>query len=1176
MPNFVHLHVHSHYSLLDGLTKIPDLVRAAKERGFTALALTDYGSLYGAIEFYEACRKAEIKPIVGMEAYIAVNGRFSKQAHVDAHAPHLILLAENYEGYKNLMALSSKGHLEGFYYHPRIDRELLREHHRGLIALSGCMAGELASAVRADDSRARAKEIAEEYRGIFGDGNFYIELQDHPELDGQMTVNTKLVQLGTELNIPFVATRDVHYLNPDDAEAQDILVCIREGKTVDQPNRLSFQQVDRSLCSAKEIAGRFGHIPEALENTVRIAERVNLDIPLHQWHFPPIPIPEGKTADQELRDQTYLGIAEKLEVTPEIKERLEYELNIINTKGYAPYFLTVADLIQYAREHAIVVTTRGSAAGSLVSYALGIVSVNPLFFRLPFERFLNPYRPSPPDVDMDFADDRRDEMIAYATEKYGVERVAQIITFGTMMARGSVRDAGRALGFPYGFCDQVAKLIPFGSQGFAMTIERALREEPELKKLYENNPDVKRLLEVAKKIEGCARHASIHAAGVVIAPTALTDFTPIQRETGGEKIVTQYEMYSVEAAGLLKMDFLGIRNLSILGHAVEFVEKTAGIRVDINNLSWDDQKTFEMLARGETMGVFQMGGSGMTRYLKELRPSSIFDIMAMVALFRPGPMESIPEYIRRKHHPELVTYPDPRLEKILDRSYGVITYQDDVLLTAMELAGYNWEEVDKFRKAIGKKIPEEMAKQKIKFFQGCRTHGNLLEEKIEELWQLIEPFAAYGFNKAHAASYAVVAYQTAYMKANYPVQFMTAVLTAESGDADKVAAIVHECERMGIRVLPPDVNESFRDFAMIPDKEKETARIRFGLNAIKNLGTHISEVIYRERKENGPYASLEDFLTRIHDKDLNKKSLESLIKCGAMDSFGIDRGVLLANTEGMLSFHKEVQGEQARNQNSLFGEGAGIAPTLSLAVGTPATSEEKLLWEKELLGLYVSAHPFDPVAREMGEVLAPVSHVAELGRGEWIIVGGVVAKMQRKITKKGSTMLFVTLEDKSGPVELLVFPKTYTATAELWREGGTYCIMAKTPAEEGDSKLFVEKIFPVTVENAAALAAELRGVIPQSRESAAISSHPGASPGEAIGSREDGASREIHISITGSLGDKREKLRELFEKNPGADQIFFDVHDATGVHKIKTNYLVEWSAIAPQVAEILDAARVSG
>ncbi|MEK7532401.1 MAG: DNA polymerase III subunit alpha, partial [Patescibacteria group bacterium] len=851
MSNFVHLHTHSHYSLLDGLTKIPDLVRVAKERGFSAIALTDSGSLYGAIEFYEACHKEDVKPIIGFEAYLAPNGRFSKQAHVDTHASHLVLLAETYDGYKNLMKLSSAGHLEGFYYKPRIDKELLREHHAGIIALSGCLAGELAQTVKNDDTLEKAKRIAQEYVEIFGKDNFFIELQDHPELDGQITVNTKLVQLARETDIPLVVTRDVHYLNRDDTEAQDILTCIREGKTVDQPNRFTFQHVDRSLCTAEDIASRFQHVPDALENTVKIAERVNCEIPLHQWHFPPVELPEGKTADAVLRESSNQGLAEKLVVTPELQERLDYELDIITKKGYSPYFLVVADLMRYAHEQGIIVTTRGSAAGSLVSYALGIVSVNPLFFRLPFERFLNPYRPSPPDIDMDFADDRREDMLAYATEKYGVERVAQIITFGTMMARGSVRDAGRALGFAYGFCDQVAKLIPFGSQGFAMTIKRALSEEPELKKLYESNADVKRLLAVAQKIEGCARHTSIHAAGVVIAPTALTDFTPVQYETGGEKITTQYEMYSVEAAGLLKMDFLGIRNLAILGHAVEFVEKTTGAKVDINNLPWDDKKTFEMLARGETMGTFQLGGSGMTRWLKELKPTTIHDIMVMVALFRPGPMESIPEYIRRKHNPKLVEYLDPRLEEVLERSFGILVYQEDVMLTAIKLAGYDWLEADKFRKAMGKKIPAEMAKQKIKFSQGCRTHGNLPEEKIERLWQLIEPFAAYGFGKAHAASYAVVAYQTAYLKAHYPVQFMTAILTAEAGDMDKVAAIVHECERMGILVLSPDINESFRDFATIPVAEGERPRIRFGLNAIKNLGAHIAEVIYRERKERG-------------------------------------------------------------------------------------------------------------------------------------------------------------------------------------------------------------------------------------------------------------------------------------------------------------------------------------
>lgn len=1599
MPNFVHLHTHSHYSLLDGLTKIPDLVRAAKARGFSALALTDYGSLYGAIEFYETCRKEGTKPIIGYEAYLAPNGRFSKQPHVDAHAPHLILLAETYEGYQNLMWLSSRGHLDGFYYKPRIDKELLRERHAGIIALSGCMAGELAQAAKNDDTLEQAKRVAQDYHELFGDGNFFIELQDHPELDGQMTVNTKLVQLSRELNIPLVVTRDVHYLNPEDAEAQDILTCIREGKTVDQPNRFTFRHVDRSLCAAADIAGRFQHVPDALENTVKIAERVRCEIPLHQWHFPPIALPEGKTADDMLREEAQRGIREKLTVTPDIQERMDYELDIITKKGYSPYFLVVADLMRYAHEHNIVATTRGSAAGSLVSYALGIVSVNPLFFRLPFERFLNPYRPSPPDIDMDYADDRRDEMLAYATEKYGVEKVAQIITFGTMMARGSVRDAGRALGFSYGFCDQVAKLIPFGSQGFAMTIERALGEEPELKKLYESNADVKRLLEVAKKIEGCARHTSIHAAGVVIAPTALTDFTPIQYETGGEKIVTQYEMYSVEAAGLLKMDFLGIRNLSILGHAVEFVEKTTGAKVDINDLPWDDKLTFEMLARGETMGVFQLGGSGMTRYLKELRPSSIFDIMAMVALFRPGPMESIPEYIRRKHNPSLVTYPDPRLEKILDRSYGVITYQDDVLLTAMELAGYNWEEVDKFRKAIGKKIPAEMAKQKIKFFQGCRDHGQLTEEKIEELWQLIEPFAAYGFNKcltgdtrimdprdgsyatlaelfvtqkkgaavalqknyklhgeprflviqngvksiyalqtrsgrriratanhpflkfegwtrldalrvgdriavprtlptpkgldidprtlrvlgyliaegnlchphgvyfystrddeiedfiravqvfsnvrvtvdrsksaasvyvgqvdqkkgnelmrwlkqlglfgkkatekklpasvyqlnqdelshliaalwqgdgsvqndaygqifyatsspelagqlqhlllrlsilstihhtrfnyrggykygyritvsqkdmveqfartvgryllkekkvalgaillrlekiyagrrgviargtkdtipiavqmvvrqemvaqgfslgrmiresglaerlfhddlrrigftrpvlkiigevmrsnriqeiagsdvywdeivsitpagkemtynlevpgshnfvandiivhnSHAASYAVVAHQTAYLKAHYPVQFMTAILTAEAGDMDKVAAIAHECERMGIAVLPPDVNESFRDFAMIPVAENEQPRIRFGLNAIKNLGAHIADVIYRERKERGQYTSLDNFLLRIQDKDLNKKSLESLIKCGAMGSFGHDRGMLLANTDTILSFHKAVQDEEKQNQHSLFGEGAAAQPKLTLAEAPPAAPEDTLAWEKELLGLYVSAHPFDAIARVMEGALTPVSQVAETGAGQWVIIGGVLAKAERKITKKGDVMLFVTLEDKSGAAEMLVFPRLYQQSADAWKEGAMLCVMAKTSKEEGDNKLFAEKVYPVSVETAPALATSLRGAAPRGDE-AIQPRHPGASRSEAIGSSQYNTAHEIHISITGSLGDKRDKLRALFEQNPGTQQVCFDIHENGATKQVKTRYFVEWEKIESEVGDVL-------
>lgn len=1061
MSQFVHLHVHSHYSLLDGLMKPKAIVKLAKERDFSAIALTDMGSMYGAIEFYQACLDQGVKPIIGFEA--VTDGDY-----------HLTLLAETYEGYRNLIKLCSSAHIDGLKDgRPHLSRESILQSHQGVVALSGCIKGEVPSLLK-DGKMDKAKEVARELLDIFGKNYFYLELQDHPGIPGQLLVNTALIDLGRELDIPFVVTRDVHYAKPDDAEAQDILVCIREGRKVFDTNREDFRHVDRSLADGDDIASRFRHVPEAIENTAAIAARVHIEIPLNVWHFAPIELPPGKTADEELRDRAYASVGKFFDpVTDEIKERIDYELGIIRTKGYSPYFICVADYVQYAKDHGIVETTRGSAAGSLVSYVIGITTVDPMRFKLPFERFLNPFRPSPPDIDTDFADDRREEMIEYVTKKYGKDRVAQIITFGTMAARASVRDVGRALGLAYSFCDQVAKLIPMGAQGFPMTIERALREEPDLKKLYDSNADVKRLLDLAKKVEGCARHTSIHAAGVVISPSPLTDFTPIQFEVGGGRLTTQYEMKSVEAAGVLKMDFLGIRNLSILGKAVEIVEKTTGEIVDIYSLPLDDVSTFEMLSRGETMGTFQLGGSGMTRWLKELRPSTIDDIMAMVALYRPGPMDVIPEYIRRKHDPSLIEYLDPRMQKYLQASFGLLVYQDDVLLTAIELAGYDWMEADKFRKAIGKKIPEEMEKQKQKFFSGCRDHGKLPQEKIEYLWKLIEPFAAYGFNKAHAASYGMVAYQTAYMKAHYPVQYMTAVLQAEAGDAEKVAAISHECRRMNIDVLPPDVNESFRNFAMV-SKAGQPGRIRFGLTAIKNVGEHICDVIYRERKDHGAYTSVEDLLSRVQDKDLNKKSLESLIQAGAMDGFGHDRGVLMANSDALLAFARHSREAVLSQQHSLFA-GTVLAPAdrVVLKTASSASMDQKLIWEKQLLGLYVSSHPFAPFAGQLSSVITSLSDVEGKDRDSWVVVGGVIDAAKKKITKKGSVMMFATIQDMSGTMEVLVFPKVFEETQTLWREGQIVCIVGKTPKESGDNKIFVEKAYALDKYTAPSLARQL-------------------------------------------------------------------------------------------------------
>ncbi len=1150
--DFVHLHVHSHYSLLDALPKIDELVDHAKKLGYKSLALTDHGNMYGTIEFYEACQKAGIKPIIGMEAYLVVGSRFDKNNR-DEKIYHQVLLAENNIGYKNLMKLASLASLEGFSDKPRLDKELLKQYHEGLVALSGCFAGEIPTILQRDDNFDKAKNVALEYQEIFGKDNFYLELMDLPALEGQMDMNTKLIQLSAETGIPMVVTRDSHYLEEDEAEAQDVLTCIRDGKTMDEDGRATMNGVDYSLAPAKEIINRFKHVPEAISNTVKIADRANVTIELNKWHFPHLNIPDGKTVDEYLREQVYEKLPKRIEMTEEVKKRADYELDIIAKKGYSPYFLTVADYINYAREHRIMVTTRGSAAGSVVSFAMGIVMDNPLYFKLPFERFLNPFRPSPPDIDGDFADDRRDEMIAYVTKKYGADKVAQIITFGTMAARGSVRDVGRALGYSYSFCDQISKLIPFGAQGFQMTIAKALTLEPELKKLYDKNAEVKRLLDLAQKVEGCARHTSIHAAGVVISPTPLTDFTPVQLETGGDKIVTQYEMHSVETAGVLKMDFLGIRNLSILGNAVEIIEKTTDQKINVYNLyPWNDAKTYDMLARGETVGVFQLASSGMTRYLKELKPSSIFDIMAMVALFRPGPMDSIPDYILRKNNHDLIEYEDPRMKDYLDQSLGLIVYQDDVLLTAINLAGYNWEEADKFRKAMGKKIPEEMAKQKEKFFKGAKEFGKLTSETINKLWERIEPFAAYGFNKAHAASYAVVAYQTAYLKANFPVQYMTAVLIAESGDIDKVPEIIHECERMGVKVLPPDINESFKSFAMTPIAGSQerlatgqvpsagTSVIRFGLNGIKNLGENIAEAIYQERKANGKFKDLQDFLTRVKDKDLNKKSLESLAKCGALDGFGYDRGVLLANMENILSFSKQIKEGGANTQHSLFsGTSLDAVSVLKLVNAKPANEADKLTWEKELLGFYITSHPFKAYQEIMKDTLIPLKDLSAQPRNQWVVVGGMLDSTKKKITRSGKAMMFAKLLDTTSSLELLVFPKTYETTAAIWVEGRPVCVIGRTSEEEGDDKLFVEKAYVLTKENAATLAKQM-------------------SFGKSYETKKEPEPISFAFEIAVSpeqLKSQAEAIKNILSQYPGDEAVILKVGDKI----IRTSYRVDGS-----------------
>ncbi|HUY05574.1 MAG TPA: DNA polymerase III subunit alpha, partial [Candidatus Paceibacterota bacterium] len=878
MSRFIHLHTHSHYSFLQALPKIGELVEKAKKEGMDALALTDGGNMHGAIEFYKAAAKAGVKPILGVDAYLAPRSRHEKDPTLDAKRSRIVLLAENNEGYTNLLALVTKSWTEGFYERPRIDKELLRVHHAGVIAILPSFASDVSQLLRAGNAEGAAAAL-DEFKTIFGADNLFLEITHHPHVDGHEALMQKIVALAKESGVPLVAAHDVYYLDPDDREATEIL------RRIGQGGRGRNEKEDFSFISEQQALALFKDTPEAIDNTRTIADRCHVELTLGEFVFPDFPLPPGKSADEVLRELCLRGLeARGLEGRSDVLERLEYELGIIKFKGYAAYFLVVEDLIRFATENNIYTNIRGSVAGSMTTYLLQITKIDPLEYKIPFERFLNPERPSAPDIDMDFADNRRDEVIEYARRKYGEGHVAQIGTFGTMMARAAVRDVARALGHAYSTGDRIAKLIPMGSQGFPMTIDKALELEPDLKAVYDEDDDARETIDFARRIEGCVRHVGVHAAGVVVSPTPLIEWTPLQPDPKGTgKLITQYDMYSVgeDGVGLTKFDFLGIKNLAILSDAIARVKETRGIDIDIEAIPMDDEKTYIMLAKGDTEGVFQLNGSGMTRWLKDLKPTTIHDINAMVALYRPGPMQFIPQYIERKRNPRLITYLDPLMEPILKQTYGILVYQDDLLIMAHEFAGYSWGEVDKFRKAVGKKIPEEMQKQKDKFIDGCVEHSHWPLKKAQQVWEWIEPFAAYGFNKAHSASYGRVSYQTAYLKANYPVEYLTALLTADSGDTEAISVFVAEAKRMNVPVLPPDVNESGSVFTVVGEHKDA---IRFGLSSIKNFGEGISEAIIAERTAHGPFASLSDFLSRITSKNLNRKSLESLIKCGALDS----------------------------------------------------------------------------------------------------------------------------------------------------------------------------------------------------------------------------------------------------------------------------------------------------
>ncbi len=1148
LMNFTHLHCHSHYSLLDGLCQIEPLVETAKALGMDSLAITDHGTMYGVIEFYNKCKEAGVKPIIGVEAYIAPRSMHEKEGKVDADYHHLILLAQNDQGYKNLIQLTTLAHLEGFYYKPRIDLELLKKHSEGLVCLSGCQRGEIARALTGKSAE-ETKKVLQKYLDIFGPDRLFIEIQrNHKAKDPkEEELNQKLISLAKENNLKVVATADCHYAYPEDSEAQDVMVCIGTGRTVTETDRLDMRSHDLSLKSPEKMHELFYDIPEAVENTKLVADMCNLEIAIDQRYFPQVQTPDGLSTADYLKKTTYEKAiplyGKNGELPAEILERIDYELNIICKKDFDTYFLMVADVVAGAHKIGAITNTRGSAAGSIVGRILGITNVDPLYYELPFERFLTMHRPTPPDIDLDIADNRRDEVINYITEKYGRDKVAQIITFGTMKARAAIRDVGRALGVPYSKCDQIAKMIPFGKQGFDMTYEKALEKSPELKEVYERDPETRHMLDIAKKLEGCARHASMHAAGIVITPTALTDYMPLQKEPDGERIITQYDMYALDvnangkAIGVVKLDLLGIRNLSILEEAVRLVEKRHGTKIDIYNLPHPDQKTFEMLSKGLTFGVFQLGSSGMTRYLRDLKPSSIFDIMAMIALYRPGPMQFIPDYISRKHNPKLIKYFDPALEKILHRTYGILVYQDDLLTIAHDLAGYSWEEVDKFRKAVGKKIPEEMAKQKIKFTQGCMETSGWSHAKAEQIWTWIEPFAAYGFNKAHSASYSVVSYQTAYMKANYPVEFMAALMTAESGDEDKIYEAVEECTQLGIKVLPPDVNESLGDFTVVNENT-----IRFGLNAIKNLGSDVITKIIEIRSTESNFISLEDFLIRAYTRNLNKKSWEALAKAGALDAFG-ERGQMLHNTEDVLDFVRQHFKDAAGGQNSLFGSSLKIGK-LKLKESTPATKEEMLLWEKEHLGMYVSAHPLD-VYKKVLSTLRSVKSLSLNELGNNVVMGGIISRLKRTLTKKNDPMAFFTLEDLTGNIEVLVFPKIMEKTLPLLTDDKIVQVTGRLSDKDEEFKLIADDIKELPTDDLYNMA---------------------------LDEMQKNKQVVLHMATLANM-EVLNKIKEIFETNKGNAQVFLSIGTGPNAKKIKTQSQIEISnnliAELKQMPEIL-------
>ena len=1178
---FTHLHVHTEYSLLDGASRIPKVVARAKELGMDSLAITDHGVMFGVIDFYKECRKQGIRPVIGCEVYTAARTRFDKDSDRDKYHGHLILLAENNDGYRNLIKIVSRGFTEGYYYKPRVDKDLLRAHSDGIIALSGCLAGKVQNCLLNRDYEG-AKREAMELDDIFGHGNFFLEIQDQG-LDEEALINPELVRLSGELDIPLAATNDVHYVNRSDAEAHDVLLAIQTATTVDDENRMRFPNDQFYLKSEDEMRRIFSFCPEAVDNTQKIAERCNVEFTFGEYHLPEFIPPEGYTNREYLRELCRKGLSERYDpVTPELTERLEYEMGVIESMGYVEYFLIVWDFINYAKENGIMVGPgRGSAAGSLVAYSLRITDIDPIKYSLIFERFLNPERVSMPDIDIDFCIERRGEVIEYVKRKYGKENVSQIITFGTMKAKAAIRDVGRALNLTYAEADRIAKAVPFDLK---MTLDRALETSPELKKMYDEDPKVAKVVDMSRAIEGMPRHASTHAAGVVISKLPLDEYVPLYMSDKG--VATQFNMTTIEELGLLKMDFLGLRNLTVIRDALELIRKNHGVEIDFAKMGYDDRAVYDMIASGNTEGVFQLESAGMTQFMKNLKPTCFEDIVAGIALYRPGPMDSIPKYIENKKNPEHISYVTPELAPILDVTYGCLIYQEQVMQIVRELAGYSYGRSDIVRRAMSKKKSDVMMEEKGYFIYGKEDENGNVEipgcvrngisaSAAEAIFADMETFAQYAFNKSHAAAYAVVAYETGYLKKYYPVEFMAALMTSVMGDAGQIAKYIRNCTDMGIEVLPPSVNESDKKFTV------RDGKIRFGLLGVKNVGEGAIDAIIKAREEKGMPKDIFSFINGIDTGLVNKKAVESLIKAGALDCFNPNRAAHLAVYEMLMESAQNSARKNIDGQISLFQTSSDAMSAGDVAGNLPDVAnfdkDDLLAMEKEMTGVYITDHPLNKYADRIRKVATVTSE--ELSRlqeegdhmikdGQTVIVAGMITGKKTLVTKSKKLMAFVDMEDMYGAVEVVVFPNVYERCLKDVEEDRVVAIRGKVDVKEEEApKLLADSVVDINrVEELLREPSGRTGGYPKraagTKASAVPKSAGGVSP--------------VKVRIPGE-GDEKQILSELsriFKEHRGDVPVLIYLQSGKIVRTGERGGVRPTLAFAEKVADIVGNANV--